>query len=499
MSAKAVDALAKGPIGELTPVLTLDEATASYTLLDTFDQSLRLSGRVLLESAGLLDLLLADGRVLSQPAKRKGNFIPDLQEGPVKTALSDLSSLRSLLPIGSGTSRRGGLALLDEEQKTHCRASVLTLTGAERKGTAILTLHGLRGYDASLAALRKHIEACGGTALHQGRDLAAVAPEQDAYEAKPTVVIASDDSVFDAATAIVSAYIPVARANEAGIIADHDTEFLHDYRVALRKIRSVLSLFKGVYGRHQTPDLKARFSALMAPTGRLRDLDVYMLQRQDFYGHLPKSLHGGLDRLYGMFAEERARELAALKRHLKSKRYNDEIAALARLFHRRKKLQSGPSAELEAYPYASDLIWRRYRKICKLAGEMGPETDDAEVHALRIHCKKLRYLMELFRPLYPKAEFKALLGPLKQLQDVLGLFNDYAVQQVSLQAFLSEGRDRPDDVTVEIAQSVGALTAVLHRQQAHERAKLAERFAQFRSLPTQAAFRDLFHQRKDKK
>ncbi|MBV5350427.1 CHAD domain-containing protein, partial [bacterium] len=46
---------------------------------------------------------------------------------------------------------------------------------------------------------------------------------------------------------IVRAMLELIAANFAGIVNDLDTEFLHDYRICLRKIRSLLSLVKGVY------------------------------------------------------------------------------------------------------------------------------------------------------------------------------------------------------------------------------------------------------------
>ncbi|MFN4153821.1 MAG: CHAD domain-containing protein [Paracoccaceae bacterium] len=493
LPADAVAALAKQPFGKLTPLLTLDEVAVPFTAFDDFDQSLRQSGRMLIEMGGGFELLTPDGRVLSQPSKRKGDFVADFPAGPVKAALADHSPLRSLLPIGSGQIRTGQLVLLDDEQKTHCRAHLRILSETGTAGVAVVTLQGLRGYATSLAALRRHVVECGGVIAGQDRLCAALFPAEAAYTAKPEIRIAPDDTAHKAATDIIASYIPVARANEAGIIADHDTEFLHDYRIALRKIRSVLSLFKGVYTQARTDELKTRFSQIMAPTGRLRDLDVYLLDRQHFHDLLPATLHGGLDRMFTLFAEERKAEKATLARYLQSKTYEKEIAGLAKLFQKRKKLHPGPMAELGAHDYACVLIWERYRKIRKIAARIGPDTEDAEVHRLRIHCKKLRYLMEFFGPLFPKPEFKSLLKPLKQLQDNLGLFNDYAVQQVSLQAFIDRRNGGPAGVSIDVAQSVGALTAVLHLRQLEERAKVVESFAQFNSPETVAIFRALFH------
>lgn len=490
---EAVDDLSASPVGKLTPVLTQAEETAAFTLYDTFDQSLRRVRRVLIESGDRLELWEADGTTLSQPAERGGKFVADLADGPVKHALSDVPALRSLMAICTGQMRLSELALIDDEGKTQARASLRLLFADDGASAAVATLQGLRGYDKALSKLAERAGACHGTPLALGDLHAQLLPNQTPYVVKPDVGVGRDEEAFEAATDIIAAYIPVARQNEAGIIEDIDTEFLHDYRIALRKIRSVLSLFKGVYTNAQTQDLKARFSALMAPTGRLRDLDVYLLERGDFYELLPDSLHGGLDRMFAMFAEERQDALKTLSRHLRSKSYDKEIDRLTKLFDMRKKLRRGPNADLPAYDFACKLIWKRYRKICKIAAGVDAETEDEEVHQLRIHCKKLRYLMEFFGPVFPKSAFKSLIKPLKRLQDNLGLFNDYSVQQNSLQAFLAGLAAEDHAGNFEIAQSVGALIAVLHQRQLVERAQVVESFACFNSADTQQTFRDLFH------
>ena len=354
-------------------------------------------------------------------------------------------------------------------------------------------MQGLRGYDKALSKLTDRVRGLARGPLREADLYGRLFPDHAPYVAKPDIGLRRDDAAFDAASDIIAAYLPVARRNEAGIIADIDTEFLHDYRVALRKIRSVLSLFKGVYSDAQTQDLKSRFSALMAPTGPLRDLDVYLLERGEFYDLLPESLHRGLDRMFAMFTAERRDAHKTLSRQLRSKAYEREIETLVTLFDSRRKLQRGPNADLPAHDFACRLIWKRYRKICKIATGIDADTADEEIHALRIHCKKLRYLMEFFGPVFPKAAFKSLIKPLKRLQDNLGLFNDYSVQQENLHAFLS-GLDHTDHArNLELAQSVGALIAILHQRQSEERARVVDSFARFNSAGTQKTFRDLFH------
>ena len=495
----AAEALMTESVGRLTPVLIEDNVAEPFTALDCFDQSLRRSGRLLLATRTRLSILTVDGGTLSQPSHRKGRFVATFREGPVKDALSDLSPLRCLLPIESGNLRQVVLGFVDSDHQIHCRAHLHILTGTGGQSAVLVTLQGLHGYGKSFANLHRRVEACGGGALDFESLYADIFPGLIGYKSKPKVVIKPKDTAFKAANDIIDAYIPVARANEVGIIADYDTEFLHDYRIALRKIRSVLSLFKGVYAKGQTADLKLRFSEMMAPTGRLRDLDVHLLEKQQYFDFLPTALHDGLDRMFAMFAVQRKAEKAKLARHMRSRGYKNTITDLANLFAKRKKLRPGPNADLAAHDFARALIWKRYRRICKIAAGIGPDTDESEVHDLRIHCKKLRYLMEFFAHLFPRPAFNFLIKPLKHLQDNLGRINDYAVQQISLQDFLRRVSRNPDGESQNVGQSVGALILVLQQRQLEERAKVVERFARFNSPKTQATFRALFHDRDAKK
>jgi CHAD domain-containing protein len=491
LSNTAMNDLEKADFGKLKTVQTQDAEAVDFTVFDCFDQSLRQSHRLLIETGDTLELFMADGQVLKQVARRAGNFVVDLSDGPVKQALSDLSALRSLLPVGSGELRHETLTLFDDVEKVQCRAQLRFLTTTDG-GMLLVALQGLRGYGKALSQLGKTLESVGAIALGEVDVYTQLFPQHPRYRAKPEIAISPDMAAFDAANDIIAAYIPVARANESGITADHDTAFLHDYRIALRKIRAVLSLFKGIYGSEQTDDLKSRFSALMAVTGRVRDLDVYLLEQQKYYDLLPQSLHAGLDTLFNHLASERAEMLAKLSDHLRSKSYDEEFARLVKLFGSRKKLTRGPNADLSAKAYAGVLIWKRYRKVCEIASAIDADTTDTEVHTLRIHCKKLRYLMEFFAPLFPQEQINSLLKPLKRLQDNLGLFNDYAVQQDSLSILLSQFNEPSHTGVLAMAQSIGALIAILHRRQMEERIRALDSFVKFDSPQTRKMFRKLF-------
>lgn len=496
MSVEQLNNLVSSDIRRLVPILDWGEGKYNFAILDYFEQNLRKSQKLLFAIDEQVELLTAKGTILSQHARPDTRrFVTEFQEGPVKEALTDLPPLRALLTVASGTMRNGKLTLVDDESKTHVRAGLRELTPIGSKAVVLIAPQGLRGYDQALHDLTEHIRACGGTPLTAGNLYRMIDHSCVDYVARPTIDIHPEETAFDTATSLISSYLPVIRANEYGIIHDLDTEFLHDYRVALRKIRSILSLFKGVYDVDQILQLKTRFSALMIPTGPLRDLDVYLLEQQSFYSLVPRTMHNGLDAMFSLIRSRRTDEQAHLAIHLKTGHYKKEIKALAKLFSKKHKLKPGPDSSRTSYDLACELIQKRYRKICRLATAINVTNPDQEIHQLRIECKKLRYLMEFFDPVFPQEPFNSILKSLKRLQDSLGLFNDCVVQQINLQAFVDSLND--EQHKLGITQSVGSLITVLYQRQSAEREKITDTFARFSNGRMQRSFRVLFQSRKE--
>jgi CHAD domain-containing protein len=101
--------------------------------------------------------------------------------------------------------------------------------------------------------------------------------------------------------------------------------------------------------------------------------------------------------------------------------------------------------------------------------------------------------MEFFTPLFPENEINTLIKALKLLQDNLGNFNDYSVQQKFLKQVLNEKMRGFGGRELKVAESVGALTAMLHLLQQKERRQVVKNFVLFDSFETRAAFSKLFH------
>lgn len=469
--------------------------TTTAYCLDDFESSLKLSKRLLLRYQNNLLLLQTNtSGALKQKCSSKWRFISQLDDGEVKKNLSDCSPIRAFLPGNKNTLHIEQYTLLDDNEKTIARCTLYHLNNADHS-LIFGVSHPLRGYDAEHALLQEFLCKHGAIAINSYADIYAQCGfDQPVYNAKPKLDISVDTPAIETAGHLIEVSIGVARQNEDGIKADYDSEFLHDYRVSLRKVRSVLSLFKGVYSEADTMALKQDFSDIMKETNRLRDLDVYLLDRQELFELLPARMHVGLEQMFDAFTVERKKQLQQVIKMLNGKSYQHSMQAMQDKFSSADKLSAGPKALTASLPFATKLIWKRYGKVCRIARQIETSTPDVEIHQLRIQCKKLRYLMEFFSTLFPQKMLKDLIKSLKRLQDNLGRFNDFSVQQESLQEFLTTyAKKHRTKNLIPMAESIGALIILLQQKQCQERSQIMQSFSHFDSPEIREEFSQVFH------
>lgn len=457
-------------------------------LLDTFDEELKNSDKMLLQHGkSLLLLNIKTGQILKQNGKARHLCLPALKEGDVKNGLQNISELRALLPMATFTCTPSLRKMLDDEGKTVARLHCFRFKKKKGEEDIIVMCQPIRGYDEEfdklVAALKK-------LTVNTNSPHETLQIKSNGYCAKPDIALDPQTAITQTTNQIICTFIEIARQNETGILTDHDTEFLHDYRVSLRKVRSVISLFKGVYALETTTQLKEDFASLMQVTGRLRDLDVYLLDKEHYFSLVPPATHEGLHIMFDAFEKERAQMHKTICKALTSKAYEKKISSLAAGFAG-SEWPSGAKSEVNSLQFGRKVIMKRYSKVCTIARSITRFTPDETVHELRIHCKKLRYLMEFFTPLFNRKKIKSLIKSLKILQDNLGRFNDYSVQQGSLAVFLDTHPIKGAN-GIKVAESIGALTAMLNLLQQKERDQVMANFARFDSEETRELFQNLF-------
>ena len=465
-----------------------DPEPVDGTVLDSFEDAFRKARSILVQTGRTLNYIPGNADLIQADCpKDLFRFPESLKEGALRSLVDKLAPLRAMLPKGEVKVTFDTLRLLDDEEKTCCRLVVVTLSNDNGAWTWMKTIP-MRGYDDSHTFLGKIL------AEHAASDMtpqAALNLPVSSYEAKPDIALNPEDPAKKSLCTIVSTFLGVARQNEEGVIADHDTEFLHDYRVSLRKVRSVISLFKGVFDKETDARLKAEFGGIMRETNLLRDRDVYLLAKPDYYALVPPQTHEGLDILFALLKKERRQAHKSVCTMLGSKAYKKQIKALGALFADPGNLVSGPMAEKPSRAFASLLILKRYKKVCKLAGKITTSTPDETIHDLRIQCKKLRYLIEAATPLFDAKAAKKLLKKLKKMQEHLGSFNDQSVQQEALAECLEKYGAKDKKGTL-LAEGIGALTAMLYQKQLEERQLIIDNLTQFYSPETRADFDRIF-------
>ena len=78
---------------------------------------------------------------------------------------------------------------------------------------------------------------------------------------------------------------------------------------------------------------------------------------------------------------------------------------------------------------AAGIIRRAHRRVMPRGGAITDASPGENLHDLRKRCKELRYALEFFASLHDPGAQRQAVRELKELQDVLGTFQDCQVQQ----------------------------------------------------------------------
>lgn len=245
-----------------------------------------------------------------------------------------------------------------------------------------------------------------------------------------------------AARAALEAALAHWQANEAGFIAQpqgghYDSEYLHQLRVAVRRLRVACGpLADAAQWRQETlAPLQDSLRALGQRLGAARDWDVFM---EETWPALADGLHDAALR-------QKLQEAAALQQataHLQAQ------AALEERDTQRLLLQLGrclaqPDGDGEPVPF--DALTARLAKLAHRLRQALPRLEQlspARLHRLRITAKKLRYLTEFIASRYEPQATEAWLDWLKKAQTVFGLHNDRVTARAHIET-LCAGMEQP--------------------------------------------------------
>jgi CHAD domain-containing protein len=466
-------------------LVTESRQQSHLTFYDSFDWRLYGQSLALLGDGQSLFLYHLDEAV-EMPRTAVANppiFAWELPEGELQAAIAPILAARALLP----------------QADIHLHTTLLQVQNEDEKGVAWLWLEAtpplatyarllpVRGYEQEAEQVAEWLETVGGTAVspanfyHQSMTAAGKLPGD--YTAKTQLTFDPNMPATTAVKCLLQAELRVIQTNAPYIGKDIDTEFLHDFRVALRRTRSALGQFKQLFPADQVLRFRDELKIVAQWTNELRDLDVYLLAEDKYRALLPEMMQAEIGPLFAYLRQKRVSALATAVTRFQSAEYqtimDDWTAFLG---------TAETDADQPLLPLAQHHIHKRYRRIRKEGRHILQNGDEAQMHALRIQCKKLRYLLEFFASLFPPEQLAVLITQLKSLQATLGDINDLRVQEAYL---LGIARELPLESHSALL-AIGALVAKLHDQRTQAKILFREAFTQFAVKENRRLFKQLF-------
>jgi len=250
--------------------------------------------------------------------------------------------------------------------------------------------------------------------------------ERRALRAAP-IDIDAEMTVDGTLERVIRACLEHLIGNESAVLEARLPEGVHQMRVAMRRLRSALSLFRKVLPEAQDRWIRDETRWLAGVLGEARDWDVFLTETlPPATGALPDQ--PGFELLRTLAEAARAEAYERMLTALRGERYAVllvELRAWLEASGWREQRVSEHSADLfmPIGNVAGRLIEARRRKTLKRGADLG-ELSPAARHEARKDVKKLRYAFEFFHNLYSGRKVKRFARDLARLQEGLGRLND---------------------------------------------------------------------------
>ena len=412
----------------------------SSVYFDTPKGALRRAGltlRVRRSGAGFTQTVKNDGDGglrRGEWEKNLGGANPDLAAARATPAGQVLTKSATVAPLFAVDVRRRTAEVVEGESRIE-----LSLDEGQAKANgaealfAELELELKDGPQWGLFALSRRLAAAGDLTLSfttkAERGFALVHPPRSFAQKFQAPTLTKDMDCAHAFRLIALACLRQITANADRLRHRASPEVVHQLRVGLRRLRSLLTTFKATVADARTPAIKAELKWLTAELDSARNLDV--LLQGDYRAALAqKEVAEGLKGLGARLRAARRIAYARAASAVESERFRRLLLDLLIW------IEAGPwtgapeqaksrARRIDKFAHAE--LAKRWRKIVKRGREL--ETLDVEArHKLRIDAKKLRYAADGFEVLFGRRRrAKSFISALKDVQDTLGELNDIAV------------------------------------------------------------------------
>jgi CHAD domain-containing protein len=203
-----------------------------------------------------------------------------------------------------------------------------------------------------------------------------------------------------------------------------DVDGLHDMRVAVKRLREVLRVFRRLYSKKRLSRVLPAVEELNNALGRVRDLDV-MATNVGWVAEQAPEVSGLVEILQGIWAEQRSQAHSELVQLWDRLLGHDHIVQRLRRLARSAKARKSRLNRLPCEKYGYMAIAARAQRVRQRIAENGVGEDPARLHLVRLAVKRLKYTTEPFQTILPSLD-----GPYKPVakaQEAVGLARDFDV------------------------------------------------------------------------
>jgi CHAD domain-containing protein len=279
------------------------------------------------------------------------------------------------------------------------------------------------------------------------------APERAAPRPVPATVRTVARARLEQVLEKVAPLLVVVDDDPARALASED---VHDFRVAVRRLRSWLRACEPLLGGDVPRALRNKLRKLARRAGRARDAQV----QWQWLTALPVPHTAGASRAAAWHANVRADDFGRDYAHLRelvTARWPALAAALGEALRDRATPRGEAEAALRAH--LSAVITHHAVAAQRALDRVEHSTQVKEIHRARIQLKRLRYVVEAVPE--PGRQARAALKRLRQLQDSLGEIHDAHVLSAAVDDIL--GRPRRRSTARPALRDLRTLHAALRR------------------------------------
>ncbi len=303
-------------------------------------------------------------------------------------------------------------------------------------------------------------------------------------------------SVSEIARGIFLNQLHAVQVHLDGCVEGKDPIHLHDLRVANRRSRAALVEFKSLFPQDILVEYQEFFRWIQQFTGEVRDLDVGLQHFPLYQRQIPKTWRTHLEPLRTLLESKREVAQRELVKNLCSDRLAKTLCSWSELLE--SDLLEGFTLSLEpAKEYGCRRIIKRYQRVRIKGGKLTKKTPAEAYHDYRITIKKLRYLMEFFRPVVDNENFSTLRTGLKTVQDAFGAFQDAEVQAINLRSLAGELNQL--GVSTDTMLALGQLLGILEKKQRQNKKACKKQVRWITEDTTARAFQSCFQYPVDNK